>query len=300
MDGRRSRIRKEGLVPGRKNMERSKKKIIIIYSLALAAVVAILVLVVKFSLDFVRERVKPAQTVPVRTTVSVTFPEGFTVYDIAKRLEENQVCSMSDFLLAVNDDENLGAFAGDIVNGEERAFKLEGYLFPDTYEFYRNSMPQSVISKFLKNTEAKITGALRSRAAERGMTVDQVITLASIIQEEASDPEKMGKVSSVFHNRLKSDSFPKLQSDSTSFYVENSLKPCFEDVEKFTEVYDTYKCKGLPAGAICNPGMDAINAALEPEQTDYYYFVSDNDNNYYYAKTYEQHKENCAAVGLRG
>ncbi|MCR4614894.1 MAG: endolytic transglycosylase MltG [Clostridiales bacterium] len=281
-------------------MEKAKKKLIIIYAVVLAIVIAALVMVIKFSLNFIRERVQPEQTVPVRTTVSVTFPEGFTVYDIAKRLEENHVCNASDFILAVNDGENLGVFEQDIANAEDRAFKLEGYLFPDTYEFYRNSMPQAVVEKFLKNTQSKITDDLRRQAEEQGMTMDEVLTLASIIQREASHAENMGKVSSVFRNRLKSASFPKLQSDSTTFYINNSVKPCFDDTEKYSKLYDTYKCKGLPAGAICNPGMDAIKAALEPEKTNYYYFVSDNDNNYYYAETYAQHKKNCASAGLQG
>lgn len=104
------------------------------------------------------------------------------------------------------------------------------------------------------------------------MTMDEVLTLASIIQAEAGDPAQMKTVSSVLHNRLNSKSHPKLECDVTIFYLEQEVQPYLtEDKDRFNSFYNTYKCTGLPEGPICNPGMDAINAALNPEQTDYFY-----------------------------
>ena len=131
--------------------------------------------------------------------------------------------------------------------------------------------------------------------------MDEIITLASIIQSEAGDVKEMGKVSSVLHNRIESPDYGKLQCDVTINYVnENILDSPYIDGDKtrFSEYYNTYKVSGLPVGAICNPGADAINAALNPEKTDYFYFVTDKDWNYYYASTYEEHLKNCKKCGI--
>lgn len=240
---------------------------------------------------------------PVQTTsnvVRVTFPEGSTVSQIAALLEENGVCSASDFIAEADNPLNLEGFAFSIPNPQERAFLLEGYLFPDTYEFYRNESASSAIMRFLKNTQSKLTDEVARRCEELGYTVDEILTLASIVQEEAGDPAEMGKVSSVIHNRLSSKSYPKLQCDVATFYLRDYVKPhkTEQEYEALTELYNTYNCKGLPAGPITNSGMDAVNAALYPDDTDYYFFVTDSGGAYYYAETWAEHLENCDTAGI--
>ncbi len=239
-------------------------------------------------------------------TVTVTFPEGFTLVQIAQRLEENEVCSASRFIELTNDITYIQSlpysFLNEIKNRQDRAFILEGYIFPDTYEFYRGESEEKALSRFLDNTERKLTAEYRQRAEELGYTLDEIITLASIVQEESYTNDSVKNVSSVLHNRLRSPSFPRLQCDVTIHYVNDYVTDSkyLTDTDGFAEKYNTYKCKGLPVGAICNPGLASIEAALYPAETNYYYFVTDSDWNYYYAETYAEHKKNCNAVGLTG
>lgn len=239
-------------------------------------------------------------------TVTVTFPEGLTLVQIAQKLQENEVCDAARFIEISNDYSYISSlgysFISDIEDYNERAYILEGYVFPDTYEFYRGESEEKALSRFLNNTQRKLTAEYQERAKELGYTLDEIITLASIVQEESYTDESVKNVASVLHNRLKSPSFPKLQCDVTIHYVNDYItdSPYIASDEDFPEKYNTYKCEGLPIGAICNPGLEAIEAALYPAETDYYYFVTDSDWNYYYAETYAQHKKNCSAVGLEG
>ena len=136
-----------------------------------------------------------------------------------------------------------------------------------------------------------------------GFTLDEIITLASIIQEESFTHDSLKNVASVLHNRLASPSFSKLQCDVTIHYINDYVtnsQYLTGNTDVFASAYNTYKCEGLPAGPITNPGLAAIEAALYPADTDYYYFVTDSEWNYYYASTYAQHKVNCNKVGLVG
>ena len=281
------------------------KKIILIITLILA--LAILATSIgKVDIPFVTT--KPAETAPTEPlTVTVTLPEGFTVVQMAEKLEENKVCSASEFIALTNNYEyiqTLGySFTELITNPEERAFYLEGYIFPDTYEFYKGESPERALRRFLDNTERKLTAEYRQRAEELGYTLDEIITLASIVQEESFTNASVKNVASVLHNRLASPSFPKLQCDVTIHYINDYVlnsKHLTGDTDIYTNLYNTYKCSGLPAGPITNPGLASIQAALYPAETDYYYFVTDSEWNYYYAETYSQHKANCNKVGLRG
>lgn len=241
------------------------------------------------------------QTEPAApNTVKITFPEGSAVSQIAQKLEENGVCSAADFMAAANDPQNLEGFSFEIPNAQNRAFLLEGYIFPDTYEFYLNENAASAIKRFLKNTQSKITPQILERCSELGFTFDEILTIASIIQEESGDPAEMGKVSSVIHNRLSSARFSRLQCDAATFYLRDYVQPYVteERYDELRELYNTYNCDGLPAGPITNCGTQAINAALYPDDTDYYFFVTDSDGIYHYAETWAEHQENCAAAGL--
>lgn len=232
--------------------------------------------------------------------VTVMFPEGTSVSQMALMLEENGVCSASDFMAEANNPLNLEGFSFSIPNPNERSFLLEGYLFPDTYEFYRNESASSAIKRFLKNAELKFTAEIRTECDKLGFTLDEILTLASIIQEEAGNPVEMDKVSSVLHNRLQSKRFPRLQCDVATFYLRDYVKPYVDEARYNTlvDLYNTYNCEGLPAGPITNPGIDAVKAALFPEESDWYYFITDGDGVYHYAETWSEHLENCETAGL--
>lgn len=240
------------------------------------------------------------ETITQRPTVRLTFPEGSTVAEFAKILEGGGVCTADEFLIQADNAALLTEYGFEIENPENRAFALEGYLFPDTYDFYVGEGAESAAKRFLENSQRKLDDGVKARCAELGYSLDDVLKIASIIQEEAGDPAEMGKVSSVIHNRLGSDSFPKLQCDAATFYMKDSVKPYVseEEYELLFEAYSTYKCEGLPEGPITNCGIEAINAALYPEETDYYFFISDSENKYHYAETYEEHLEYCYEAGL--
>ncbi len=242
-------------------------------------------------------------------TVTVTFPEGYTVLQIAEKLEANKVCTAEAFLSECQKP----AVDIEIKNPDERVYLLEGYIFPDTYEFYYDSSPDTVVNKFIENYKSKITDDMKQRAAVLGYSMDEMLTLASIIQKECdADIEECANVSSVFHNRLKnSSSFPKLQSDVTTFYITEALKDKLgytdgieleaqnDEVKKYMQLYSTYYCNGLPAGPICNPGLKAINAALRPASTDYLFFLTDESGeSFYYAATIAEHNRNGKIAGI--
>ena len=217
---------------------------------------------------------------------------------IGKLLEQNGVCTRQALMDTINSyDFSYYPLVAALGSDPNRAYKLEGYLYPDTYEFYLDQKPQDVLGKFLRNTESKITDEYRQQAAAMGYTVDQLITLASIIEKESASHAQMNTISSVFYNRLSAKQ--KLQSDATINYIEWYVKPLLTgDVNRYNPYYNTYKCAALPTGPICNPGKDALSAALAPESTEYFYFVNDSAGNYYYAKTHEEHLANCAKAGV--
>ena len=233
-------------------------------------------------------------------TVTVTFPEGLTLRDIAEKLEENSVCSSAAFIEEAAKPEYIEQYGFVIPNRDKRFYPLEGYIFPDTYEFYKNENVSSVLKKFLRNTSSKLNDDIKSKAEKIGLTPDELITFASIVQKESGGSAEAGKVASVLHNRLNNPSFQKLQCDACSLYLKQYLKPYTDETsyDAYCEVYNTYMVKGLPVGAICNPGMASINAVLNPENTDYYFFVTDSDNIYHYAETWEEHQSNVREAGL--
>lgn len=234
-------------------------------------------------------------------SVRVTFPEGYTLEKMADLLEKKGVCKKELFFSALEEgDFSNYSFVREIGEVEGRFYKLEGYLFPDTYDFFLNETPESVIKKFLDNFDVKFSQELRNTALAQGKTIDQVLTLASLIQKEAVDPE-MGRVSSVFNNRLNNPGvYPKLESDVTIFYAQQVIQVALEkqgrggEYQFYYDHYSTYRCNGLPAGPICNPGEKAILAALEPEHTPYYFFVTDTKgkNQFFYAETMSEHEKN--------
>ena len=184
----------------------------------------------------------------------------------------------------------------------DRIYKLEGYLYPDTYDFYSDSKETQIIYKLLENFNAKFSGQMKKDAAEAGYTMDQIIILASLVQKEAYYYEDYDSIASVFINRLKNkSSFPKLESDATTVYaieLATGKRPeKLGDAElAFNSPYNTRVYNGLPPGAICNPGYEAIMCAIYPASTPYYYFVADKQKHNIFSKTYEEHKKAVAAV----
>lgn len=239
--------------------------------------------------------------------VKVTLPEGTTALQAARIMEENEVCSAADFLAALNsDDFNDYEEIAQLGAGTGKYYKLEGYLFPDTYEFYKGEDLDSVIGKLLYNFQRKMDDAMRAKLAESGMTLDQAVIMASIIQAEAANPTDMYDVSAVLHNRLdfgaEYDIF-FLECDSTAYYPYKNAKDMEEQGGGLSYGdYNTYNVQGLPAGAICNPGLDAINAALRPntqgDAPQYLYFCHSEDGVAYYATNEYDHEQNKIAAGL--
>lgn len=237
-------------------------------------------------------------------TVKITFKEGINILDASALLEKDGVCTAEKFLSSINsnDFENYEIIKA-ITNDSERYYKLEGYLFPDTYEFYEDEDPKTVVKKFLSNCNKKLTKEIRTKAEENKMTIDQLLTLASLIQAEAADKKDMLKVSSVFHNRLNSNGWrdlKRLRSDPTMYYPYRTKELIPADLQdSFKSRYNTYTLEGLPPGPICNPGLDAIKAAVEPEKTNYYYFCHDKKGKAYYASNIVQHNINLRKAGLK-
>lgn len=232
---------------------------------------------------------KATNVANLSSTIRVTIPEGYSIPQVFDLLVKKGVCASTDFLYSAMDGEPTTEFAKTIPLNENRCFKLEGYLFPDTYEFYRLSKGTDVINRILEVTESKITEEERAKAESLGYTVDEILTIASLIEKEASDADTMSKVSSVIHNRLNIKM--KLELDASVNYVEKYIKPYISgDENRFNSYYNTRKCSALPVGPICNPGKKAIQAALNPADTDYLFFYSDEIGDYYFAVTYEDIK----------
>jgi UPF0755 protein len=234
--------------------------------------------------------------------VTLTFVEGITLYEAAQMLETGEVCNADDFIEAFNKSPEYGlnyeSYMPTFVSNM-RFYKMEGYLFPDTYTFYKDMSPDLVCQKILKNFDEKITDEMYEKMDELDINLDKTLIFASIVQKEAGSVEEMSKVASVFWNRLNnSDVYPKLQSDTTTTYIENTIKPHIDSInQEMFDAYDTYTCTGFPAGAVCNPGIDAINAVLNPDKTDYFYFYSDEKTGEsYFATNYEEHLANIEMV----
>ena len=232
-------------------------------------------------------------------TVRITIPEGLTVKEILEIFEKNGVGKAKDYTEALQNFEYNYEFAKLLTKDSiseyrfdtDMSYRLEGYLFPDTYDFYLNENPVSAINKLLVNFNKKFEEDFYERCKELNMTVDQVITLASLIEKEGNNSSDYYYISSVFHNRLKnSAAFPFLNSDATLQYALEKRVGAYDVNTSLDHPYNTYVYKGLPPGPICNPGIEAIYAALYPEKTNYYYFYTKKNGITVYSTTYEQHQ----------
>ena len=237
--------------------------------------------------------------------IKITFPEGSTLDEIVRLLETNGVCDGDQFLRAL--EENSFDFAyQDMLTEEKNDSKyhvMEGYAFPNTYNFFKNEDAESVARKFLQAFDEHMQEAnLYEQIKSSEFSLDEVITLASIVQAEAGSVEDMPKIASVLMNRIhNSDQYPKLECDPTKSYakeISGNLKSEGTS-DAIAEAYDTYVTPGLPPGALCTPGIDAIQAVLHPATTDYYYFCANIETKEcFYAKTLEEHNQNLKRAGL--
>ncbi len=251
--------------------------------------------------------------------VTVQLTEGMNVIEIANKLhEEGVVKDVQAFLDVCNSDvfDESYTFLEEIDNEKERYYKLEGYLFPDTYDFYLNEDPETIVSKMLNNFENKMYGTkskylgysksttLDKLVEKSDYSMDEIITIASIIQAEAANEEDMYYVSSILHNRLEYGvemGVSQLNCDCTVYYPYREYKDVPETIrDTYESSYNTNNFSGLPAGPICNPSLDAILAALGPNDTNYYFFCHDtaeNGSTPYYATTIAEHEYNLTLIG---
>ena len=255
--------------------------------------------------------------------VKVLIAEGKNIDQIASILEYNEVCDKDAFYKTLQEYEFKHEFM-PLVNpngNADRIYRLEGYLFPATYTFYLRDGSKNAINRFLNAFQENIMDDrelnIMGQAALFGRTVDDIITIASIIERECPDPEEMKNVASVFYNRLANPSHDgiggKLQSDATRWYpfptkkdmmdseiLSTADKNNFSGIGYFNPNYQTIDRAGLPAGPICNPGKAAIYAACHPNSTNYYYFFSDNTGVFHYAVTYDEFNNQLAAARANG
>ena len=220
-------------------------------------------------------------------SVSVVIPEMSSVDDIAKILEEKGVCKRADFITAVQQGEFNYSFIKGIPD-KSVYYRLEGYLFPDTYDFYCYDSEECAylaVDKMLKTLDDKFRAA-GIYSIDSDYTLHERMTMASIIELEAGgSPEEMAKVSAVFYNRLESPDFATLGSSPTRKYPHGNGR------------YNTYECNGLPPGPLCSPSIKSIEASYSPQEDfEYYYFVTDASMKFYYNETLTQHNNIIAKL----
>ena len=246
-------------------------------------------------------------------TVRVTIPEGTTAIAIAQKMESAGLCTAEEFLKEANEGDfsayTFWQYVPEDKDAPNRFMKCEGYLFPETYEFLKGDTVHNYVATFYAQFDAQFTKEMYAALKKQDMTLPELVTLASFVQEEAGNSQD-SNVAQVFRNRLAEGSpYPRLQSNTSSYvqsdadnnYLWNWVAPYYggwDDIpENILAAYDTYSCTGLPAGPISNPGLAAIKAALEPqpdeEAKNAYFFVTDLKGNYYYAHTLAEHNANC-------
>ena len=246
-------------------------------------------------------------------SVRLTFPEGTTAIAIARKMEEAGLCTAEEFLEEANTGDfseyTFWQYVPEDKDAPNRFMKCEGYLFPETYEFLKGDTVHNYVATFYAQFDAQFTKEMYAALKKQDMTLPELVTLASFVQEEAGNSQD-SNVAQVFRNRLAEGSpYPRLQSNTSSYvqsdadnnYLWNWVAPYYggwDDIpENILAAYDTYSCTGLPAGPISNPGLAAIKAALEPqpdeEAKNAYFFVTDLKGNYYYAHTLAEHNANC-------
>jgi UPF0755 protein len=220
----------------------------------------------------------------------VTIPEGYSLYKIGETLEQKSIIAKEELLSATLEDLN----PKDLISDEsDVVYDLEGYLFPDTYYIPVNADKNKIISIMYGNFLRVFSEEYRARAKELDLSINQVITVASLIEKEAANDAERSKIAGVIFNRLKIGM--PLQIDAAVIYANTfgakSLNPITKAHLKVDSKYNTYVYKELPPGPIASPGKPSIHAALYPESHEYLYYVAGPDG-HVFSKTYEEHLEN--------
>ena len=230
--------------------------------------------------------------------VAITIPEGKNIKEIGAILESRHICSSADFInetKKVSEYKKNYSILSSYPDNAEGRTPMEGYLFADTYQFTSNSSAATVVSKMLANTQSKFSDAMLKKISDHHQTVDQILTMASLIETESKLDSDKPKVASVFYNRLSKNM--KLQSDATVNYALGEKKTKITNTDlKVDSPYNTYANNGLPIGPICSPSLKSIQAAINPAKTDYLYFVADRNGNTYFTNTYDEHMTKVAQV----
>ncbi len=238
-------------------------------------------------------------------SVDIRIPEGTTVVELADILAAQKLITKEKFLALCEMHLTQFPFQKELVVKESRKYPLEGYLYPDTYKLDAGWDEEKLVLRMLDEFNRVYTDDDRKRATELGMTTDEVITMASLIEMEALHPTDLKKISSVFHNRLKSKDLTLLQSDTTIQYARvmagesRTTSVLYKDLE-IVSPYNTYTNPGLPPGPICSPRKDAIQAALYPEETKDLYFFATPDGTNIYNETYNGHLNDQQKYGVSG
>ncbi len=231
-------------------------------------------------------------------TTKVMFPEGYTMQQVFEKLEEEGVCSVDDLNEAASDWVYNYSFLDWSETGDKS--RLEGYLFPDTYDFYQGMQASSAINKFLQNFHGKLTADMYKQAENLNISLHQAIIIASMVEAEAANDEERATIASVIYNRLSIGQ--ALQIDATIQYVlpERKENLSNEDLQ-IDSPYNTYLYAGLPPGPVSNPGLASINAALQPASTGYYYYALDMETmSHRFFVTYEEHQAFVATQDYSG
>ncbi|WP_020008506.1 endolytic transglycosylase MltG [Salinicoccus albus] len=239
----------------------------------------------------------------------LTIPEGYSVEEIAARVEEQLPVSSDQFLELMNDEEFIQSLIEDYpdmlseeILNEEVKYPLEGYLYPATYEITQESPDlQALIRNMLdatqNNSYSVYTSAdgytINYEGEETDLSFHEFLTFSSIIEEEATSVADRSRIASVFLNRMSENPSMPLQTDPTVLYAigEHQETTTFEDLE-VEDPYNTYINSGLPPGPIASPGMESLQSTMNPSDTDYYYFLADSEGNNHFAETFEEHVEN--------
>jgi UPF0755 protein len=227
----------------------------------------------------------------------VLFKEGWVATQMAEELQKYGFDSKAFLEIVNNPSKELIAQFSVLADKPEIA-TLEGYLFPDTYYFAKESTPEGIVKKILNNTETRVNNDLRAEIKKQQKTIFEIITMASIVEREVSSEEDRVLVSGLFWNRLVIGQ--ALQSDATLSYIFNDKRGAHNLTQtKIDSPYNTYANKGLPIGPVSNPGLSAIKATIYPKDSQYNYFLSDPETGQtIFSKTFEEHVENKFKYGL--
>lgn len=239
-----------------------------------------------------------------RETVSVTIPEGSTIIKFGQLVEAAGLCTAQEFIDTVeNTDWSSYRFYQYVKSDPNKLFKMEGFLFPDTYEYFPDATPKEIVEKMVAHFDANITDEMYGQIEQMGYTLQDIVTIASYVQEEAGDVIHQADVAAVFLNRLKPNSpHPKLESDVSYYYMREFIEPYLgvgrdQSPIEMQNAVNTYNCVGIPVTPVSAPGIDAIKATLNPTQdSPYYFFLTDLTGKYYYAVTYDEHLNNVRTM----